>query len=163
MGRSPASEPGCDFFSHPPARCSDRRLHWSCSQLHRRCRPTDSARRLQRSSMKMIYWDRLRPISGSVPVSMCCGGAVMSVSVSMTGRVELILSEDQRDVISTGCSPASEPGCDFFSGLLGALAVRCGSRCCSPIRVCSLRRGCRSVAARVDAVFSKSNSVSFPL
>ena len=51
-------------------------------------------------------------------------------------------------MISTGLSPASEPGCDFFSGLLGALAVRCGSRCCSPIRVCSLRRGCRSVAAR---------------
>ena len=51
-------------------------------------------------------------------------------------------------MISTGRSPASEPGCDFFSGLLGALAVRCGSRCRSPIRVYSLRRGCRSVAAR---------------
>ena len=54
---------------------------------------------------------------------------------------------------STRCDQHGPLSCEraglrLLLGLLGALAVRCGSRCCSPIRVCSLRRGCRSVAAR---------------
>ena len=54
---------------------------------------------------------------------------------------------------STRCDQHGPLSCEraglrLLLGLLGALAVRCGSRCCSPIRVYSLRRGCRSVAAR---------------